>query len=38
MSLIMEGLFHADGVEDEMDVDDAQGEWYDIGEETTEEW
>lgn len=38
VSRIMEGVFHADGGEDDMADDDAQGEWCDIGEETTQEW
>lgn len=30
----MEGIFHADGGEDTNEVEDSEGEWCDIGDET----
>lgn len=38
VSRVMEGVFHADGGEDVEEDQDNDGEWCDIGDETTEEW
>lgn len=38
VSRIMEGVFHADIGEDDMADEDVQGEWCDIGDETSQKW
>lgn len=37
VSCVMEAVFHADGGEDENEVEDGKGKWCEIGDETNEE-
>lgn len=38
LSRVMEGVFHSDGGEEAEEGEETQGEWCDIGGETTQEW